>query len=297
LPLLIGYALLLGSLTAFVQPARDSLLSEVLGSRGMLPAVTGVTLVQFLATAAGSLAAGSARWIGIVPALGVFLGVLLLGLPTLWKLRPAPPTVARAMRLADLGHGVREAVRSERMFPVLMLMSAVGLLFMGPFMVIFPLLVRDYYGGDVASLALLSMAFPVGTILGSLAMLRFGEIRRKGRAQLLGLLWGAACLGAVGIGLPFVGALLVVGLFGMGAAVVMNTGRAIFQETATQENRARVLSVFSLGMMGAGGLIGAPMSGLLAEWIGPLPTCVAQASAMALVVAGAALFTDIARQE
>jgi MFS family permease len=60
----------------------------------------------------------------------------------------------------------------------------------------------------------------------------------------------------------------------------MNAGRTVFQEKATPATRGRVLSVYTLGFMGASGLVGAPLAGFLAESIGPLGTCFATSGAM-----------------
>lgn len=297
LPFLIGFALALGTLGAFAVPARDSLLSEVVADRDMMRAITGVTLVSFGAQAAGAALVGGARWTGILPIITAYGVLLLLGVPALRRLPPAPPHGAAPRRLRDLGRGLREVFGSPALRGVWLLIAAVGLLFVGPFMVVLPLLVRDHYGGDVGQLGLLSMSFPVGTILGSLAILWRGDIRRKGRAQLAALLWGALCLAAIGLGLPFWGTLVAVCGFGAGAAVVINTARTVFQERASPEHRARVLATFSLGIMGAAGLAGAPLSGLLVDWIGALETCLATAAAMVLVVAGLAAFGGVAGVE
>jgi hypothetical protein len=52
-----------------------------------------------------------------------------------------------------------------------------------------------------------------------------------------------------------------------------------------------------LGFMGASGLVGAPLSGLLAGAIGPLATCFAASGAMLVLVAFAAATTEIMRVE
>lgn len=298
LPLLVAYALAIGCTSAFVMPARDALLSEVAGA-DMMRAVTLMTLVQWSAQAAGALLGGSARWLGTAPALGLLAGVYFAGAPALAALGKAPPAgVAHArMRLADLAVGVREVVRSPLLLPVAMLSAAVGALFVGPMMVVFPLLIRDHYGGGVGGISLLQMCFPVGTILGSFAMLALGGVRRKGLAQLASLVGGAGCLGAVGLGLPLWGTLLAVVFWGVGAAVFMNAGRTVFQEQAPPAVRGKVLSVYMLGFMGASGLIGAPVSGFLAGAIGPLATCFAASASMLLVVALALATTEIARVE
>jgi MFS family permease len=297
---LILFALGMGTLGAFVMPARDSLLSEVVNGRDMMRAVTGMTLMQWSAQAVGALLAGTARWIGVVPAIGLHATALIAGVPALRRLAPAPPrggAPERALHLRDLVVGLREVWRSSDLFPLVVLVVAVGVLFIGPFMVVFPLLVRDFYGGDELLFGLVLAAFPVGTIIGSLAILLLGGVRRKGAAQLLSLCVGSLCLGSVSLGLPFAGLLGAITLWGVGASVFMNAGRTVFQERASAANRARVLSVYTLGFMGSAGLVGAPLSGALAELVGPLQTCLVDAGAMLVVVALATLFTNAPRVE
>jgi hypothetical protein len=223
----------------------------------------------------------------------------LIGVPTLARLAKTPRSgVPHArMRLADLAVGVREVLRSPLLRPVALLSTAVGALFVGPMMVVFPLLIRDYYGGDVAQLGLLQMCFPIGTILGSLALLARGGVRRKGLAQVLALTSGCASLGVVGFGLPLWGTLLAVVTWGLGAAVFMNAGRTVFQEQAPAAVRGKVLSVYMLGFMGASGLVGAPLSGLMVGWLGPLATCFAASGAMLAFVAVVSATTRILRVE
>lgn len=297
LAFLIAFAVSVGTLGAFTMPARDSLLSEVTGGREMMRAVTGLTVLTFAASGTGAALAGGASFVGIVPIIAVYGVLFMLGVPTLLRLAPAPPHGETHLHLRELVRGTQEVFATPALRGVFLLISSVGLLFVGPFMVVFPLLVRDFYGGDVGQLGLLGMTFPIGTMLGSLALLWWGEIRRKGLAQVLALLSGAGCLGAIGLGLPFEGTLVAVSLFGVGAAVVMNTGRTVFQERASPENRARVLASFQLGIMGTAGLFGAPLSGVLVDQIGPLATCITMASAMAVVLAGVSVATDVLRVE
>ena len=297
IPLLIAYAIGMGTVQAFVMPARDAQLSQVAGSN-MLRSVTGMTMTQWGMQILGSLLAGTARWIGTVPALGLHSLVLLAGIPPLRKLSSPKKRQSRgSLHLSDVIEGVREVRQSPALSATLLLAVAVGIFFIGPFLVVLPLLIRDFYHGGVDQLALLNMTFPLGTILGSLGMLWAGGIRHKGEAQIASLLFGAGCLFMVSFGLPFWGTMLAVCAWGVSAALFINAGRTVYQEQASAANRARVLSVYTIGFMGAAGILGAPLSGVLVDAIGPLTTCIVMSSSMVVVVGFVFLRTAIRQVE
>jgi MFS family permease len=299
-PLLIAFALALGTLTAFGMPARDALLSEVAGS-DMMRAVTGLTLAQWGSQAVGNLLGSSARWIETAPALCIPALIFAAGMFPLQRvptreLRAAGPRPSLRQTLREIGEGLREVAHSPVLRPIMLLVSAVGIFFMGPFMVVLPLLVRDFFGGDVAQLSLLGAAFPAGIILGSLVLLARGGLRRKGRAQLVSLFVGALALACIGLGLSFPGTLAAIFVWGVTASVFMNAGRTLFQAAAPPTHRGRVLSIYALGFMGSAPL-GALLSGFLADAVGPLGACWVCALSMTALATGASLFTGTARLE
>ena len=67
---LIAYALAIGTVQAFVMPARDSLLSEVAGGN-LGRGVAALNLIQWGTQAAGAFLASSARLLGAVPMLAI----------------------------------------------------------------------------------------------------------------------------------------------------------------------------------------------------------------------------------
>jgi MFS family permease len=161
--------------------------------------------------------------------------------------------------LAELRAGVSEVFHSPVLGPVFALISLLGLFFLGPFLVLLPLLVRESYGGSAFRLGVINAMVPLGGILTGLWIVRRGGIGRKGHALLLGNAFAAACIAALALAPPFALAALLVFGWGVGASFVMTSARTLFQENASPANRARVLSVFSLGIFGAG-----PIASLLA---------------------------------
>lgn len=296
-PLLVGYGVAMGVLGAFVMPARDGLLSRVAGD-DMMRAVSGMTATQFGAQAAGSLLAGAARAVGSAPMLVVQAATLLVGAAATRRVPPAPPEPreAAAPSLRELTAGLRVVAREPRLRWPFVLVVLVGALFVGPFLVCFPLLVRDLYGGDAFELALVLMLFPLGTILGSLWIRARGGIRRKGLAALCALAFGALNLAWIGSGIPFPAMIVATLAWGLGGSVFINCSRTLFQESAPLAERARVLSIYQLGFMGAAPL-GAMLAGLAAGRVGLLTALQAFSALMLLAVAQVALFTGTRRME
>ena len=175
-------------------------------------------------------------------------------------------------------------------------MVAVGLFFIGPYFVVFPLLNREYYGGDVGDLSLIFMTFPAGSILGLMLLWRRGRLQRPGRAIALAESIAALCLLVISAGIPFAATLLAGTVWGVCGAFFISTARTVFQEKASEAHRARVLSVHMLAVLGAGTL-GSPLTGFLAGQLGTLATFRFCGIAMLVFVALVCFFTDVWTQE
>ena len=65
--------------------------------------------------------------------------------------------------------------------PITIITAAIGILFIGAFMVILPVILREEYGGDVQQFSSMQVAFWGGSILSSLAISRLGNIVNRGR--------------------------------------------------------------------------------------------------------------------
>jgi MFS family permease len=293
-PLLIAYAMGMGTLTAFAVPARDSLINDVAG-KNLLRTVVGATLVQFLAHGIGSLTGGVARYIGSAETLTLQGVAILLGAFAAYRL---PRRISRThhtgapLHLREIVAGVREVLGSPVLRTVWALVIAVGLFFSGPYGVVFPLLVRDYYHGDVGSLSVLMMSFPLGSVSASLLLLKRGRLRRKGLALGVSQALAACALLVVGLGVPYAVSVAAGVAWGLCGGVFINTSRTLFQEIAPATHRARVLSVYNLGLMGAGTL-GALLAGFLAGALGPLGAFLTCGCGMLLFVGIALGFTDL----
>ena len=183
-----------------------------------------------------------------------------------------------------MAEGVAAAAKSDQIWPVLLLTFGVGVFYVGPFMAVPPLAVRDHYHGGAADLAYANLAFWAATIIASIA---FATLAR--RLTLRGRLIGyAITTGAVVLGLlatlpafPLFVALNFV--WGIGAGITMTQSRTVVQIVAPPTHRARLMSLFQLGLSG-GGPIGAFIAGSICAVWGIQAAMVMPAIAMALLI-------------
>ena len=73
--------------------------------------------------------------------------LVLVGRLAVWRLPDPPPhpPVEHPSFWRSIADGIAEAARSEQIWPVLLLNFGIGVFYVGPFMAVLPLVVRDNY--------------------------------------------------------------------------------------------------------------------------------------------------------
>jgi MFS family permease len=284
-PVLVAYGLAAGSIGAFAVPTRDGLLPTVAGSN--LPrAVALVTALQFFGQLVGIALASRADVIGALPLLLAHAVLVLAGGIAVWLL-PSPPPRPAAKHDSfwrSIGDGIAEAARSEQMWPVLLLNFGIGVFYVGPFMAVLPLVVRDVYHGAAAEIAYVNLSFWAGSIVAAFAFAGVARhLARRGRLMICAVSVGALILLAMATQPPFPLLNALCFVWGLGAGITMTQGRTILQIVAPATHRARVMSLFQLGL-GGGGPIGAFTAGTLASVLGLKLAMVLPALTMLLLI-------------
>ena len=259
---LLAWAFIGGCFGAFAQPARDALLNRVAG-RDIQRVVTLAIGVQFGVQVLGFAVGSLADAVGPAPLLlvqSLFMLGAALAASRVPRLPPQPPR-PRRHPLREIGEGLGMAWRSDAIRPAILLTFAVGLFFAGTYMVVLPLMVRDLYGGSAGGIALAFAANMLGTCTTIFLLMRRGGVDRPGRALVLGATLSSCILLTLHLELPVWGFYLAVYLWGMCGGISMTMSRSIVQEASPESHRARLMSVYSLGMMG-----GMPLGSLLLGW-------------------------------
>jgi MFS family permease len=289
---LIAYGLAIGLVTAFILPAREATLADVItdgNGSSLQKAVTTMVGIQFLAQIAGMLIARFAALTG--PQAIIFSQVIAQAIG-LWATSRLPRgTHARATGEQEAGSqwqriraGLGAVAASPALFPVTVLTLAIGTLYIGSFLVVLPVILREEFGGDVQQISTMQVCFWGGTIVSSFAIGRIGHIVHRGRLIVAAVSTGATVLALLSIKAPLFVLYGLIFTWGLGAGVMISMSRTAMQEHAPAALRARVMSVFQLGFTG-GTAIGGILAGLAVEILGARLATLFPSIMMAIILA------------
>jgi MFS family permease len=240
-------AAVVGSAGAFTNPARQSLLPQLVPRAALQNGVIFGTMgfmaaLQFLGPSVAGLVVDGR---GLATAFALEVALLTAG-AALFSRVPAEPPVSSGRRvMADLVEGLRYVGGDPRLLGLVALAVLPGVFYIGPFAVTIALVVPDVLGAGDKWVGLLWGCFGAGVFLGSLA-LTLRPLPRRGLAICVANVAGGGVLMAYGSSgtLALSAALLVA--WGLGASIVMNYVVALLQEHAQPRMIGRVMSMYSL---------------------------------------------------
>ena len=294
---MIYYAVCIGVIQAFVTPARDGLLN-VVASGNIQRTVFKVTLIQFTVQLFGFGIAGMADTLGAVIILLTQAFVIGIGAFGISRIRIVSNRTGHASKknIGEIGvfvaEGFRTVWKSNPMRAVVIQNVAMGICFMGTYIVTIPILIREIFDGASADLSVINMVNAFGLVLVIFGIMRLGGFQRQGRALLISHGLGALVLGVGGFDLQFWTFAVVIGSWGACGGVAVSMSRTIMQEHAPEDQRGRIMGFFSFSFMGAGP-IGAILWGLVVESFGPQFAIVCASVAMFSVAMLGRFFSEL----
>ncbi len=279
---------------SYSMPAQQAILNRISGT-AVQQGVTAATAAGFVVQVFGLGLAGQIDRVGVVPVL-VGQGVVIA--LAAWAMTLVAPVAAtpreRESALKGIWEGLKATYASKVIFNVLVINFASSIFNAGSFMTVFPFVVKRIYDGDAFTLSWLMMIFFGGAALSNAIQLRFMPFVRPGRLFLAMQLTRIIVLFLIYIRGDWW--LLVLATFGWGLnmGVTTNLARTIVQESAEPAFRGRILSVFSVGMVGSAP-IGAIVLGWMIETFGTLNALWPAMILSVLLFAYGVLFTGVWR--
>lgn len=317
-PMMIFYALTIGTIGAFMMPARDSIVNEVVERRMRVGSgvtlqlgVTLATMAQFLAQIAGLILAGYAdRATKMPPWLGGFSigpisaeallftqGIVLIS-GAAFALMLGRGRQVRSdgkglkATLSAIGEGVTAVRADPKLWAMTLLMFGVGVFVIGAFLVVLPIVNRDVYHFGSSGIRDMFVTFWMGAFVSSAVLAVFKRIKRQGRLLLIAQFIASASILLMMATIPHWAFLGIVFTWGLAAGISIAMSRSIVQDSAPKQKLARVLSIYQLGFM-AGAPFGAALMGALVDLFGPQKIAIVPAGGMILLIVWMVFFTPV----
>lgn len=295
--LVIGFGVLFGTITAFVQPARESLLAYT-DTTVMHQSVAKVLVIKFIAQGLGFMLAGL---LGYIDLSNLVVIQMVMFIVTALLIRRSHPRISEATELpnsdrdhwAELQEGLALFRNDRRLLHLLYLVFATGVLPFGIFLVGIPILAHQVYDGGAALLATLQILFTLGVVAANWGVMRqVKPFAFPGRSMIVSFFWRGSLFAVTALSASFWLLFPTIFLWGFSSGLSMVLGRTILHNQVAKSHRARAVSVYQLCLCG-GTPVGAWFCGASIEEFGVTGAFVGIAIATMVVAASAILWSPL----
>lgn len=280
-------AALSGTVNAFDIPARQAFMIEMVGKEDLL---NGIALNSSIFNASRifgpALAAlliarvdvGVCFLINAASYVAALIGLLMMDLAPV-----ARSTMPHRQPLRQIGEGLSYIRNNERTWLVFVLVAVLNAFGVPMYVTLMPVFATQVLHADVSGLGTLSACVGLGALVGAilLAYIPPGPIR--GRIMLSAAIVFSVSLAIFGLSPSLLVSSLLLVIIGYAIVSVNSAGNALVQEHLLDSLRGRVMSVWSLVLLGLGP-VGSFIAGTIAEHFGA-PLAVLLGGAICLVAA------------
>jgi MFS family permease len=272
LAMLYGLAAVLGTATALDNPTRQAFIKEMVGPDDVPNAIALNSIVMNTARLTGPALAGlTIAAVGVTACFALnaasflaVIGALLLMRPERFYEAPAPQ---RGRMLAQIGEGLRYALRTPEIAPILLLAVVFGI-FGYNFNIILPLLARYVLHAGPVGFGALSSAMAVGSLIGALRMAYSGVASQ--RMLIAGAAGFSTLLLCVALSTTWLMMVPALAVLGACSITYFTTATSRVQLIVPPELRGRVMSLYSFLDLGSAP-VGSLLIGALANRLGVRP--------------------------
>lgn len=269
-------AALLGVVSAFDVPGRQSFFVEMVGKEDLMNAIAlnssafNVTRVLGPAVAGiliGTLGLGLCFLLNGISFLAVIAALFAIRLP------PYRPTALPSSAWAHIREGLSYVLSDRRVRTVVVNIAVLSILGY-PFLVLMPVVARNVLHRGAAEFGWMSSAVGVGALSGALMLAAFSRQLPKGRVLRNASVAFGIVLSLFALSRSLSLSLVLLALTGFAMIVNTATTNTLLQTLTPDHMRGRVMSVFTLAFVGMGP-IGAFQAGYFADQFGAPATMVA----------------------
>lgn len=284
--MLIVAGIVQGAGFAFIGPARQAFISDLVGKDSIGNAVVLQQLSMNSTRVIGPSIAGAMIAVPLIGVAGVYYVTTIgfvLATVTMLRLPKGNPqrTTNRASPLQDMAEGLRY-VRSRPSILLLILTSFCVVMIGFPYQSFLPSIAKDVYGVHAGGLGALSSVAAIGAVASTILVATYAEHRRAWAFQpLLALAFGVSLI-ALGVAPSFVFGLVMMVFVGGLASAFQSLNNSLTMSFTDGQFHGRVQSISMLSWS-LFGLVALPI-GIVADHIGIQETLMLQGGAVVILV-------------
>jgi MFS family permease len=264
----VALSLVLGALTVFDNPARQSLIPELVPRDQLANAVTLNSVSVNMARVLGSAVGGA-----LVAAVGLTTCFALNALSFAAVIAGLAMMRGSEMDAVDrpprqkgqIRDGLRYVRRTPALLLPLVMLTVTGMMAY-EFPITLPLVARGAFHGGAGTYGAMAALMAVGAVAGGLVIAGRGNRRRAQALALAGVGWGVALLGAA-LAPNLAWELAVLPFVGYGAISFNSLSKTAMQLASAPAMRGRVMALWSMAWGGTT-VVGGPLVGWIAQEFG-----------------------------
>lgn len=284
-------AAIVGSAGAFTNPARQSMMPQILHvSQIQNGAIWGT--MAFMATlqfGGPSLGGVLSDEFGLTLAFAAEVLMLAVAAFLFGRIATDVPTPTGRSVRHDLAEGIRYVRRNSSLLGILALGTIPGVFLTGPFAVTVVLMVEDVFEASDKFVGLLWGSLGAGIVFGSFLMSMF-RTRHRGRLLTGSVLFGGGLWALYGLSSSLALSMTLAFVAGIvGPAIFINFAVALLQENTDRQMMGRVMSMYGLSFS-ASIPVGYAQAGIQASLWGPQVTLFSSAAIATVIGLFAVLF-------
>lgn len=242
-PILLGAAVVQGTLMAFMMPARQAIVREIVDYKDLGNAIAlsnaGMNINRLMAPAFAGLLIGVA---GAASGYYVMAGFYVVALVVTMQLPASVLPLNREGFLFQMRSGVAY-VREDRTILTILLVTLGGVILSMPYMALLPVFAKDVLEIGPERLGLLMTVSGGGAVVASLGLASMGD-RGRGRLYLGSMLVLGVSLAGFALSHAYWLAVIFIIPVGVGQALRMALSNILIQSYVDDAYRGRVMSLF-----------------------------------------------------
>ena len=274
---LVTLSAILGIISAFDIPTRQTFVVDMLESNEQLPSAIAISSsITTMTRLIGPFIAGLfVVWAGegmcfFVNALSYIAVVIAL---LFVKAKQQKVNDQKQSALSQLKEGFSYAFGFPPIRTLILLLAFIGLFSM-PFTVLMPAFAKDVFHGDASTLGFLTAASGIGSVIGAIFLGSRKGVKQLGKWLIVGCGLFGLGLVAFGFSKSIILSVFLLALVGFGSMVLLAGSNTLLQTVVAEDKRGRVMSILIMAFMGLTPF-GCMAAGALATRIGVGNTVIA----------------------